>query len=125
MSYDNSDQNAEKIETSGERTSTLPEGERDQRIIVAYEAALAVASEVAPEAVLQRIVDVARMVGSARYAALGVANDEGKLLQFITSGVTDEQRAKIGPLPEGHGFLGELIRGREPIMVEDLAADPR
>lgn len=101
-------------------------GERpDHRLIAAYEAALAVASEVTPEAVLQRIVDVARMVGSARYAALGVADERGKILQFITSGITPEQRAAIGPIPEGHGLLGELIRKREPIFVERIADDPR
>ena len=101
------------------------ESGHNQRMIVAYEAALAVASEVAPEAVLQRIVDVARMVGSARYAALGVADDDGRPLQFITSGLTEEQRAKIGAPPEGRGLLGELIRGRKPIMVDDISADPR
>lgn len=97
----------------------------DHRLIAAYEAALAVASEVTPEAVLQRIVDVARQVGSARYAALGVSGSDGRLAQFITSGISAEERAAIGPLPEGHGLLGELIREREPIMVDEIAADRR
>lgn len=97
----------------------------DWRLIAAYEAALAVASEVSLEAVLQRIVDVARNVAMSQYAALGVARGDGRLLQFITSGISDEDRAKIGPIPEGHGLLGELIRDSQPLLVPNIAADHR
>jgi len=95
------------------------------RLPAAYEAALAVASEATPDAVLQRIVDLARQVVPARFAALGVADGRGRLTQFITSGVTPAERALIGPLPEGHGLLGELIRERVPLLIENIAADPR
>jgi hypothetical protein len=47
------------------------------------------------------------------------------MTQFITSGVTPEERARIGPLPEGHGLLGELIRERAPLLIAEIAADPR
>ena len=96
-----------------------------QALIAAYEAALAVASELGLETVLQRIVDLAREVVPARYAALGVADVSGRIQQFITSGMTTEERAAIGPLPRGHGLLGELIRKGEPLLVPDMAADPR
>lgn len=97
----------------------------DHRLIAAYEAALAVASEVTPEAVLQRIVDVARLVASAKYGALGVADENGRMIQFITSGMSRDERDAIGPMPQGHGMLGELIRARKPILVDDLSADSR
>jgi signal transduction histidine kinase len=97
----------------------------ERTLVAAYEAALAVASEINLEAVLQRITDLAREVVPARYAALGVANHDGKLEQFLVSGISDEVRARIGRLPEGHGLLGVLVREGEPLLVPDIAADPR
>jgi len=113
-------------DTSETRTLELTENhESDRRLIATYEAALAVASEVSIEAVLQRIVDVARTVAVSQYAALGVARGDGRLLQFITSGISDEDRATIGPIPEGYGLLGELIRDSQPLLVPNIAADHR
>jgi signal transduction histidine kinase len=100
-------------------------GSHGDRRIAAYEAALAVSSEVTPEGVLQRIVDTAREVVPARYAALGIADEHGRMTQFMTSGITTEERALIGPLPEGRGLLGELIRERAPLLIPDIADDPR
>jgi PAS domain S-box-containing protein len=100
-------------------------GSHGERRIAAYEAALAVAREVTPEGVLQCIVDRAREVVPARYAALGVTDEQGRIAQFITSGITVEERTLIGPLPEGHGLLGELIRERVPLLIPDIADDPR
>ena len=94
-------------------------------LLSVYEAALAVASEINLETVLQRIVDLAREVVPARYAALGVANKDGKLEQFLVSGISDEARERIGTLPEGHGLLGVLVREGRPLLVPDIAADPR
>ena len=99
--------------------------DRASNLLVVYEAALVVASELNLEAVLQQIVDLARSVGNARYGALGVTDQNGRILQFITSGITQEQRAAIGDLPEGHGMLGALIRDREPMLVPNIAADSR
>jgi signal transduction histidine kinase len=99
--------------------------EDKRTLIAAYEAALAIASQLDLAAVLQRIVDLAREVVPARYAALGVADDEGRIVEFITSGITAEERAAIGPIPAGHGMLGELIRTGEPLLVPDIGVDPR
>lgn len=97
----------------------------DPAVIAAYEAALAVASELDLDAVLQRIVDLARTVVPARYAALGVSDQQGRIQQFITSGLSPEEREAIGALPAGHGLLGELIREGVPLLVPTIAADPR
>jgi signal transduction histidine kinase len=45
--------------------------------------------------------------------------------RFITSGLDDETRAAIGPIPQGHGFLGLIIRENRTIVVRDVMADPR
>lgn len=112
-------------EEEHELRGTLPVLRGDHRLIAAYEGALAVASEMSPEAVLQRIIDAARLVANARYCALGVAGDDGRLTQFITSGMSHTERELIGNLPRGFGLLGELVRTRKPIIVSDIGADPR
>jgi K+-sensing histidine kinase KdpD len=94
-------------------------------LVAAYEAALAVASEVRPDAVLQRIIDLAREVVPAKYAALGVADESGRLERFIVSGLTQAEQDLIGPLPEGHGLLGTLIREGRPLLIADMSADSR
>jgi two-component system, OmpR family, phosphate regulon sensor histidine kinase PhoR len=97
----------------------------DRALLGAYEAALAVASELKLEDVLQRIVDLAREVVPARYAALGVADEDGHILEFITSGITPEERLAIGPIPQGHGLLAALIQDGVPLLIPDIAKDPR
>ena len=90
-------------------------------------AGLVLASELSLPAVLQRIIELAAEITDARYGALGVI-EEGRLTDFITTGVTPEQREAIGDLPVGHGILGVLIhRGtdRTPVRISDITADPR
>ncbi|WP_111601091.1 GAF domain-containing protein [Streptomyces sp. Amel2xB2] len=75
--------------------------------------------------VLRRIVEAAALLVDARYAALGVIGPDGRTLsQFLTVGLTDEEIEKIGPLPAGHGLLGELIRKPEPLRLSDLSQHP-
>ena len=93
--------------------------------IEAFVAALQLAAETDLPAVLQRLVNLAREVVPARYAALGVADEQGTIQQFITSGLSAAARSAIGPLPQGHGMLGALIKDRQPLLVPDIAADPR
>ena len=76
---------------------------------VLVKAALAMASELSLPAVLQKISDLACEVAGARYGALGVVGPGGRIIEFVTHGVTEEQRRQIGRLPEGHGILGALI----------------
>jgi signal transduction histidine kinase len=60
-----------------------------------------------------------------RYVALGVADDTGKLTKFVTSGISAEERAAIGPLPKGKGLLGVLIKEGKPVRLPDISMDPR
>jgi PAS domain S-box-containing protein len=75
--------------------------------------------------VLENIVHTARTLVNSRYAALGVADEQGRITEFITSGITPAERAAIGPLPQGHGLLGALIHDRSPLRIPNIAADPR
>jgi PAS domain S-box-containing protein len=75
--------------------------------------------------VLQNIADSARELVQSQYAALGVSDNDGRILKFITSGISPEQRAAIGPLPQGHGLLGALIKDATPLRIAAIGDDPR
>jgi two-component system, NarL family, sensor histidine kinase DevS len=97
--------------------------ESDRRLI---EAGMVLASELTLEAVLLRIVELAADLTGARYGALGVLTPDGDAIQeFITVGITDEERAALGDPPTGHGLLGALIRDSRPLRIPDIGADPR
>src|SRR3954468_23781719 len=86
---------------------------------------LAMASEREVEPVLQKLVHAARELGGARYAALGIPDGEGNFSSFITSGMSDELIAAMGPLPRTHGMLGAMLESPEPHRTEDLRQDAR
>ena len=75
--------------------------------------------------VLQRIADSAATVAGARYAALGVYDDDGRLTTFVHHGIDDATVEAIGRYPEGRGLLGEVIIADCPVRLDDLSADPR
>ncbi|MDH6612419.1 signal transduction histidine kinase [Streptomyces sp. SAI-208] len=96
-------------------------GTRD-RVHSLLEAVLSVGRELDLEQALHSIVEAAAALVDAQYAALGVIGPDGKRLSaFHTVGVSDEQIAEIGPYPEGHGILGELIRHPEPLRLSKLS----
>ncbi len=84
----------------------------------------AISSDLDLRSVLSRIVEAATRLTDARYGALGVIGDESALVEFVTTGLTDEQRAQIGDLPHGRGILGLLIRHPQPIRLDDLTQHP-
>jgi len=85
-------------------------------------AGIAIFSERSLERVLQQIVDSARDVVGARYAALGVLAPDGtSLSEFVTSGLSRADRDRIGALPTGHGLLGLVIREARPIRTADIS----
>ncbi|MFD5746335.1 GAF domain-containing protein [Streptomyces sp. NPDC127033] len=89
------------------------------------EAVLAVGRELELPQVLRHIVEAATALVDAEYGALGViGEDSTRLSQFLTTGVSEEQIRAIGPLPSGHGILGELIRHPEPLRLSELSEHP-
>ncbi len=87
-------------------------------------AGLSLSAELASELVLQKIADLSRGLVSARYAALGVFDADGRIAQFWTAGIGESERARIGEPPEGRGILGLLPREGRPIRLRDLASHP-
>ncbi|MFB6836575.1 GAF domain-containing sensor histidine kinase [Streptomyces sp. NPDC056361] len=76
---------------------------------------------------LDRICETAAELADARYAAIGVVDDEGEgLSDFVTFGVDEATARRIGRRPDGHaGLLGALIRDPQTIRLADLSEDPR
>jgi signal transduction histidine kinase len=78
------------------------------------------------DAVLEELLRVACELTGARYAAIGVLDEDRRELErFVTRGIGDAEREAIGDLPRGHGILGELIRNPEPLRLEDVNEHPR
>ncbi len=97
--------------------------ERFERLLAA---GVAIFSRHDLEHVLQAVVDAAREVVGARYAALGVlAEDRETLVQFVTSGLDEATRNRIGDLPRGRGVLGHVIHEAKPIRTADISRHPQ
>jgi signal transduction histidine kinase len=90
------------------------------------QAGLVLASELSLPSILQKIAELACQVADARYGALGVLDQEGRMIfDFITHGVTEEERRAIGDLPVGKGILGLLITEATPIRLAKIQDHPR
>ncbi len=89
------------------------------------EAGVTLTSELALETVLQRVVDIARDLVGARYAALSVLGPSGEITRFITSGISAEDREAIGDIPSGKGLLGVLLHEGDSLSLKEIGSDPR
>src|ERR1700761_2812320 len=82
-------------------------------------------AELDPDAVLERILADARRLTGARYAALGVLDEERRNLErFVTAGINEAAIRAIGELPHGRGVLGVLIQNPRPLRLADVGAHP-
>jgi len=88
-------------------------------------ATVAISQELSLERVLQIIVDSVRPLVDAQYAALGIPDDRGSMERFITSGISDHVRDRIGPPPRGRGLLGISLNDAISVRVDDIGSDPR
>src|ERR1700749_2737328 len=89
------------------------------------DAVLAVASRLSVDEVLQQLVDCARELAEARYAALGIPDGAGGFTRFLVAGMSDELIASMGPLPRTHGMLGAMLEARGAYLTGDIHRDPR
>ncbi|GAT67988.1 diguanylate cyclase [Planomonospora sphaerica] len=100
-------------------------GDRDAVLHAVSSAVLAVTRHLSVREVLQVIVRSAQRLLDARYAALGVPDDEGAFAEFVAEGISDEEWASIGPTPRQHGLLGAMLREGAPVRLPDVRRDPR
>ena len=79
-----------------------------------------------PEAVFERLLEVARELTGARYAAIGVLDERRERLErFLTVGIDEETHRAIGDLPRGRGVLGVLISDPRPLRLADVGMHPQ
>ena len=95
------------------------------RVHSLLEAVVAVGTNLELEVVLRQIVEAAVSLVNARYGALGVIGEGGRLAEFVPVGLDEDQIARIHHWPEGHGLLGELITDPTPLRLSDISAHPR
>jgi signal transduction histidine kinase len=85
-----------------------------------------IVSELDLETVLRTVLGAARDLTGARYAAIGVLDEQkNELERFVFVGIDDDTRHAIGALPRGKGVLGELIRSPQPLRLADVGAHQR
>jgi len=103
----------------------LTREELQERLVALHQASLDLVKDVSLETLLKKIATVACEQADARYAAVGVLDDEGKIKQFISVGMSEEEVARMPHPPQGHGLIGALMGAEEPIRLADLTRDPR
>nr|MBI2905497.1 GAF domain-containing protein [Chloroflexota bacterium] len=100
-------------------------GQMNEQLLALRDAVLAISSDLSLTEVLHRIVRAVALLGSARYAALGVPDDTGRMLaEFVTEGLSPEEVALIAHPPKGRGLLGMIMRERVTVRVREISAHP-
>ena len=98
---------------------------RNRELLALHSAGLDVASELSLEIVLNKVVEQARNLVGAKYGALSVIDHDGNIKEFITSGISREERTAIGPPPVGHGVLGVVLHTGARLRLSDVSAHPQ
>jgi signal transduction histidine kinase len=98
----------------------------EQRLRTLIDVGRALLSQLDPEAVLEQVLETAREITGARYAALGILDRERRELErFITNGIDAETHRLIGDLPRGRGILGVLIDEPHPLRIPRVGDHPK
>ena len=88
------------------------------------EASLRITETLDLDTILQGVIDGARSLTGARYGALLVLDDAGRMQDLVTSGMTPEERRRLGALPKGLGLLGYLSEIEGPLRLAEIAGHP-
>lgn len=101
--------------------------DEQERLRLLLDAVVSMAADLSLDGVLARIVEIARELTGANYAALGVLSSGPKkgLRTFVHNGMDPLQVEEIGELPTGHGLLGLLIDKPEPLRLHEIASHPQ
>jgi len=96
-----------------------------ERLIALHKASLELVKDTELDHLLERIAKLACDQSDARYAALGVLDEDGKLVKFITVGLTDDEIKLLDHPPVGKGLIGELMNTEVPLRVPIIQEHPR
>ncbi|MDE2900478.1 MAG: winged helix-turn-helix domain-containing protein [Chloroflexota bacterium] len=95
------------------------------RLAKLNEASLGIFGSLDADAVLQAVIDASRLLTDARYGAILTFDDSGEMEHFFTSGISPEERRRIGRMPQGLGILGYMNEIEGPLRLTDIAGHPR
>lgn len=95
-----------------------------ERLIALHQASLELVKDISLDHLLERIAQVACEQAEARYAALGVLDDHGKLVKFISVGMSDAEIKRIPHPPVGRGLIGELMDADLPLRIPVIREHP-
>ncbi|MEN8172351.1 MAG: GAF domain-containing sensor histidine kinase [Chloroflexota bacterium] len=104
---------------------TLTREQLEGRLVALHRASLQLVGDLSRNNVLERIVRIAREQVNARYAALGIINEDGELDNFIHIGMEEDEIKRIAHLPQGLGLLGAVLGEREVIRIPNITDDQR
>ncbi len=112
---------------SGQRTPGARTGGAvmsSERLRDLLDAVVRVGADLDLQTTLHQLVEAARTLADARYAAMGVIGGDGRLEQFIPVGLDESEIARITHWPEGRGVLGLLTRTPRPLRLDDISRHP-
>ncbi len=91
------------------------------RATSALDAALAKLSGADMTGLLQAVVEQARVLVEAQYAAIGIGGATGEPFEpWVVSGVAPQEATAIGRTPRGVGVLGAVVRSQRSIRVREV-----
>ncbi|HEY5731046.1 MAG TPA: GAF domain-containing sensor histidine kinase [Anaerolineales bacterium] len=96
-----------------------------ERLIALHQASLELVKDVSLETLLERIAIVACEQANARYAALGVLDEQGKMTKFISVGLSEKEVKRIAHSPMGLGLIGALMNAKDPLRVPVIKNHPQ
>jgi GAF domain-containing protein len=96
-----------------------------ERLIALHKASLELVKDVSLDHLLERIAKLACEQSDAHYGALGVLDENGKLVKFITVGMTDDEIKRMAHPPVGRGLIGELMNTETPLRIPVIQDHPR
>jgi signal transduction histidine kinase len=94
------------------------------QLIGLHGSTLTLSGETRIASALQEAAELSTRLVRARYGALAVVDDEGRIIEFFTTGIPDDAQVRIGDPPEGRGLLGELFRTGTRLRVENIQSHP-
>jgi len=98
---------------------------QNAELLALHHAALDLGGELGLGPLLQKVVDAARELIGSRYGALAVINREGIIEAFVTAGIPEDVRARLGPPPSGRGLLGVPLQQGKNLRIADISSDTR
>lgn len=99
--------------------------QQNRELSTLHLAAQDVHRELSLDLVLQKVVDQACLLIDARYGALSVINNENRIETFVTSGISKDERSRIGSPPVGRGLLGVVLHEGHRLRLHDIRGDGR